>query len=130
MTQKAKRRIDALASLENLKYGYINYSRKLKEKLRKTIEIRVVTERHKPNAFTKELMRYSEASNKRIELRQVEELPFNLMIVDDKEAIWGRFHPKDQNPQSLWTNDPTQIGILKTTFESLWQKSSDIEFGE
>lgn len=130
MTQNAKRRIDALASLENLKYGYINYSRNLKEKLRKTIEIRVVTERHKPNVFTKELMRYSEASNNRIELRQVEELPFNLMIVDDSEAIWGGFHPKDQNPQSLWTNDPTQIGILKTTFGSLWQKSSDIEFGE
>lgn len=130
MAQNAKRQIDALASLENLKYGYINYPKSLKEKLAETIKVRIITENHTPDVFIKEIIQYSKASNNRIKLRQVEELPFTLIIVDDSEAIWGGLHSKNQNAQSLWTNDPTQIGILKTAFESLWQKSSDIEFGE
>jgi DNA-binding response OmpR family regulator len=125
-TQNAKRQIDAIVSLENLEYAYLNYPKNLKERLAKAIKIRVITESHEPDAFTKEIIRYSEANNNRIELRQAEKVPFNLTIVDDNEAIWGGLQPKNKNTQDLWTNDPTQITILKTSFESLWQKSSSI----
>jgi len=124
MTQKAKQQIDAMVPLENIKNAYLNCPKNLKEKLRKTIKMRVITESHEPDAFIKEIIQYSEASNNRIELRQVEKLPFNLMIADDKEAIWGEFQTKNENAQNLWTNDQTQITILKTSFESLWQKST------
>jgi len=126
MTQNAKRQIETITSLENLKYAYINYSKNLKERLRKTIKMRIITESHEPDAFTEEIILYSQASNNRIELRQVEKLPFNLLIVDDNEAIWGELQTKNENPQNLWTNDPTQIAILKMSFENLWQKSSSI----
>jgi len=128
MTQNAKRQIDALVSLENLKYVYVNCQEIFKDKLEDTIKVRIVIENYESDAFTKEIIQQSEASNNRIKLRQVEELPFNLIIVDDNEAIWGILRHEKQNGQNLWTNDPTQIGILEAAFESLWQKSSDIEF--
>jgi len=126
MAQNAGRQIDVMVSLENLKYGYLNCPKSLKDKLIKTARIRVITESNEPNAFTKEIEQYSKANNNRIELRHVEKLPFNLVMVDDEKAIWGGFQPKNENAQTLWTDDPIQIAILKMSFESLWQKSSNI----
>jgi len=126
ITQGAKRQIDTVASIENLKYAYLNYPKHIREKLAKRIKVRVITESHEPDAFSEEIIKYSEANNNRIEIRELEKLPFNLIIIDDKEAIWGELQPKNENAQNLWTNNPTQITILKTSFESLWQKSSSI----
>jgi len=123
ITQNAKQQIDVVVPLENLKYAYLNCPKHLKERLAKTIRIRVVTESHKPDAFTEEIKQYSETSNNQIELRQIEKLPFNLILVDDSQAIWGDFRLKNQNAQTLWTNNQTQIAILTTSFESIWQKS-------
>lgn len=125
MVNNARRQIQVMTSLENLKYGYMNYSKKLKEKLRKPIKMRIITEIHEPDAFTEEITQFS-LTNNQMELRQVEKLPFNLMIVDDNEAVWGKNRLKNENLHSLWTNDPTQINILKTSFESLWKESSSI----
>ena len=59
------------------------------------------------------------------ELRQVQVPPFNLIIVDGNEAMWGEFKPKDEDATTyLWTNDPVHVGILKTSFEKLWKDSS------
>ena len=70
MTQNAQRQINVVAPFENLKRAYLNLPANLKEKLTKTIEIRIVTESHELDTLTGEIMRYSEASNNRIELRQ------------------------------------------------------------
>lgn len=123
MIEDTKRQMDVIASLENLKYGYLNCPENLKEKLTKEIRIRAITE-DQPDAIIEEIKGYSEASNNRIELRQLEKLPFNLIIVDDDEAVWGGF--RKENARNLWTNDRTQIAILKASFESLWRKSSGI----
>jgi DNA-binding response OmpR family regulator len=126
MTQHAKREIDAILSLENLKYTYLNSPKSVEEKPWKAIKIRIITENHEPDAFTKEIIQYSEASNNRVELKQARKLSFNLIIVDHTEAMWGEFQHKNKNAQNLWTNDPIQISILNTSFESLWKKSSRI----
>lgn len=124
MTKNTERQIDLVAPFEFLKYAFLNCPKNLKEKLTKAIKIRVITRSYESNAFTKEIIQCSKASNNRIELRQVEKLPFNLMIVDDKEAVWGEFQAQNKNGSILWTNNPTQITILKTSFESIWQGST------
>ncbi len=126
MAKNAKRQIDAIVTFEELKIAYMNHPKKLRERLLKRVKMRMITESHELDAFTKESIQLSKANNNLIELRQVEKLPFHLLIVDDKEAMWGELKPKNQNPQSLWTNDLTQIAILKMFFESLWQNSSSI----
>jgi DNA-binding response OmpR family regulator len=122
MTQNAQKQIDIITSLENLKYAYLNYPKNLYARLKRT-KIRIITESHEPNAFTVELMRHLEANNNYIKLKQMEKLQFNTVIVDDKEAVWGESQPRNKNTYYLWTNDPTQIAILKMSFESLWLKS-------
>jgi DNA-binding response OmpR family regulator len=123
MAQNAKRQIDAILPLENLKYAHLNYLKDLKGELTEAIKIRIITESHEPDTFTESVMQYSQASNNQIEIRQAKELQFNIVIVDSKEAIWGEFQHKKEKAQSLWTNDPTQIAILKTCFQSRWKKS-------
>jgi len=34
-----------------------------------------------------------------------------------------RNHTANENKSTFWTDDPTQITILKTSFENLWQNS-------
>jgi hypothetical protein len=53
-------------------------------------------------------------------------LPFSILIVDDKEAAWRQNSPYDEVPPLPWSNDPTQIAILKMSFENLWQKSFNV----
>lgn len=119
---KAEQKIDVILQFKNLQYTYLNYYKDLKEEIPKKIKIRIITENHKPDAFTKEIVQFLETGNNEIQLKQVEELSFDLIIVDDKKAIWGEFQPKNGNTHNLRTNDPIQISILKNSFEYLWQK--------
>jgi len=123
MTQNAKQQIDAVTPPEYLKYAYLNFPKNLRESLPKRVKIRIITQSPRPDALTEKIIQQSQTCNNRIQLKQVEKLPFNLMIVDDKEAVWGEFQPKNKDAQNLWTNDRTQIVILKTSFESIWQRS-------
>jgi len=124
MIQNARQQIDAIVPFEILKYAYLNCPKNLKGKLARTINIRVICESHEPDVFTAEIIQYAEASNNRIELRRLEKLPFNLLTVDDKEAIWGELQAKKEDAKILWTNETTQIKILKKAFESLWYEST------
>lgn len=126
MAKNAKNQIDIVTPLQNLTIIYVNRPRKLMEKVLKSVKMRILTEDCELDVFTKKILQFSEANDNPIELRQVEKLPFNLLIVDDKEAMWGETRPKNEDSPIFWTDDPTQISILKASFESLWQKSSNI----
>ena len=43
-------------------------------------------------------------------------------MVDRNEAIWGDYK-KEKKDRCLWTNDETQIAILKRAFDNLWQEA-------
>jgi DNA-binding response OmpR family regulator len=126
MAKNAKNQIDIVTPLQNLTIIYVNRPRKLMEKVLKSVKMRILTEDCELDVFTKKILQFSEANDNPIELRQVEKLPFNLLIVDDKEAMRGETRPKNEDSPIFWTDDPTQISILKASFESLWQKSSNI----
>jgi DNA-binding response OmpR family regulator len=125
MTTSARREINIIAHFHNLKTLYVNRPRKLMERVLKSLKIRIITEKCALDTFTKEIMQFAEKNNNPIELRQVEELPFTLLITDEKEAAWGQAYVRTQNetPPLFWTNDPMQIDILKRSFENLWEKS-------
>lgn len=125
MTQNAKHQIDVVTSLEELKVAYINRSEKLQKRLMETVKIRVIIKTEKLDTLTKNIITTSKAFNNPIELKQVQDPPFNLIMIDDEEAMWGEFQPIDEDAATyLWTNDPIQIGILRTSFEKLWDNSS------
>jgi len=128
MAGNAEHHIDLMDSLLNLKLAYVNHPRKLAQRILKSVKLRVITEEGEIDALLSEILQFAKTNNNPPELRFVEKLPFNLLIVDDKEAMWGENNANNEDTRSFWTNDPTQITILKTSFESLWQKSSPAEF--
>jgi DNA-binding response OmpR family regulator len=127
MINNAKQQIDAIASLEALKIAYVNRPKEPVDRVLKSVRLRIVTETCEPDAFIREIMQISEKNNQLIEFRQIEKVPFNLLIVDNEEAMWGETELKNKDTSFLWTNDPTQICILKESFESLWQKTLNSE---
>jgi DNA-binding response OmpR family regulator len=126
MTGKAREKIDVAAPLQDLIIVYVDFPRNIIERIFESVKMRIIVENTEVDALTKELLHFSEASNNRVELRQTKKLSIRLMIVDDKEAMWGEVQPNNDHvdPKTFWTDDPTQISILKMSFDSLWQDSS------
>jgi hypothetical protein len=69
----------------------------------------------------------SKIADKQIELRHVEMLPFNLLIVDEEEAIWGEFQPRNAGSKIFLSNDQMQIGLVKMAFNNLWMQSQKVD---
>ena len=123
MTEVAKQKIDLVVTLGELKIAYANRSKRLRERLLRTVKMRVLVEKCELDVLTREILQSSKLCNNPIELRTMEKIPFNLMIVDDKEAMWGDLLVNGGNVHSFWTGDPMQIAILKTSFENLWENA-------
>ena len=125
MIENADKQIDIMAPLQNLLITFADYPQKTRTKP-KPIKIRIMTEKREQQALTKNIMQLAKADQNNVEIKLTEKLPYNLLITDDKEAIWKGNDPTNENTSTFWTDDPTQITILKTSFDSLWQKITGI----
>jgi len=124
IAQNASKYLDIAAKLENLILVYSNRSKNITDRIIKKVKMRVITENHGFEGLAKELVTASEANGNPVELRFVERLPFSLIIADDTEAMWGEGQPATEDFPVFWANDPTQIAILKMSFENLWNEST------
>jgi sugar-specific transcriptional regulator TrmB len=120
MINKADQQIEMIAPLEDLLIDFAGYSKKTKLK---PIKIRIITEKHTQRALTRSGILPTKANQNNVEIKQTEELPYNLLITDNKEALWKGNHTQNENTQIFWTDGSTQITILKAAFENLWQKT-------
>ena len=135
MTKKARQQIMTASSFEQLETVFLKNMKKTIGTKPNQISMHAIVGGPEPNEQAQEfddvhtfrLLQMTQARNSKIELRRVEMLPFNLLIVDGKEAMWGEFQPEDSNRTILWTNDSTQISILKMAFENLWRESQRID---
>ena len=125
MIENADKQIDIMAQLQDLLITFADYPQKTRTNS-KPIKIRIITEKHEQQELTETLMQLAKTNKNNVEIKLTEKLLYNLLITDDREAIWKGNDPTNENTQIFWTDDPTQITILKTSFESLWQKSSSI----
>jgi hypothetical protein len=122
MIENADKQIEIIAPLQDLLTTFADYPQKTKTKP-KPIKIRIITEKHEQQTFTQNILQLLKANQNNVEIKQIEKLPYNLLITDDKEAIWKGNHTANENTQTFYTDAPTQITILKTSFENLWQNS-------
>ncbi len=125
IAQNASKYLDIAAKLENLILVYSNRPKNVTDRIIKKVKMRIITESHGYEGLAKELVTASEANGNSVELRFVERLPFSLIIADDTEAMWGEGQPTTEDFPVFWANDPTQIAILKMSFENLWNESTD-----
>ena len=125
IAQNARKYLDIAAKLENLILVYSNRPKNVTDRIIKKVKMRIITESHGYEGLAKELVTESEANGNSVELRFVERLPFSLIIADDTEAMWGEGQPTTEDFPVFWANDPTQIAILKMSFENLWNESAN-----
>jgi len=135
MMKKAQQQIILATSFEQLETSFLRNVRKTLGPGSNKVKVCIIVGLAELNESARELgdvhslslLRLPQIEGNRIELRRVETVPFNLLIVDEKEAIWGDFQPEDPSRKILWTNDSTQIGILKRAFDNLWEASRRID---
>jgi CheY-like chemotaxis protein len=133
MIQKAKTSILCVGNVEELEQIIAGRAKVNAEALEATssqVSLRSIVSQseieHQYLDFSKVFKQISVAvqkTNCSLELNQIEKLPFNLIIIDKKEAIWWNITQEQHDSRCLWTNDATQIEILRRAFESLWQET-------
>jgi DNA-binding response OmpR family regulator len=124
MAENANRQIEMIFPVRDLLLVFAHYPQKAQQKMQ-PINIRIMTENHKQRTFGKKIMQLTKGDQNTVMLRQIGKLPYNLLAIDGKEAIWKGNQLMNEDTSIFWTTDPTQMTILKTSFENLWQKSQE-----
>jgi DNA-binding response OmpR family regulator len=135
MIKKAQKQIMVATSFEQLEVSFLRSIKKTFGTNSKQVHICIIVGFPKPEEYARELdnahslslLHLLQYEGNKIEMKKVETIPFDLLMVDEKEAIWGDFQPEDSSRKILWTNDSTQIGILKMAFDNLWETSQRID---
>ena len=125
MIKKAKLQIKLASSLDELGMTLLKNINAVSTS-RDQLKALVMTEEFWINKAhsSKPLLR--KIASEQIDLRYLGELPFNLLMVDEKEAVWGEFQrvrSSNAPAGTFLTNDQTQIGLLGMAFENLWRQS-------
>ena len=127
MIKKARRRIMLVSSFDEVGTVLVRKIEKTIERGKNQISTQIIIDDSWLNETnTLKLMR-SKMADKQIELRHVEMLPFNLLIVDEEEAIWGEFQPRNAGSKVFLTNNKAQIGLVKMAFNNLWMQSQKVD---
>ena len=133
LTQKANQQIEIATLSEDLEAPFLKHANavfsKNEVKTRLIIDgLELSKEKgDRDNADQLKLSPGARLETSKTEIRQVKSLPFNLLLVDNVEAVWGDFQNKNTHPKVLWTNDPIQVDILRRAFESLWQEAKEVK---
>jgi len=133
LTQKAKQQIEVATLSEDLEAPFLKHANAVFSK--NEVKTRLIIDglelskekRDRDNADQLKLSPGARLETSKTEIRQVKSLPFNLLLVDNAEAVWGDFQNKNTHPKVLWTNDPIQVDILRRAFESLWQEAKQVK---
>jgi DNA-binding response OmpR family regulator len=120
---KAKNTMEMMMSCEYLQYALTKYAVERVKHYEKGTKIRIITENKPYEELTWMISRMKHREDELV-LKLLEHLPFNIIIIDDAEALWGQFSMGRGSKNILWTSDPVQLTILKAAFESLWNKAS------
>ena len=101
------------------------FSEDFKTAIKKGAQIRVIFEGDSPDNLLKEkVQKLIEGAS--VHVKFYREPLHHFIMSDDKEALitTSKESGLGESP-SLWTNNGNLIGILKTSFESEWQKAKD-----
>jgi sugar-specific transcriptional regulator TrmB len=90
---------------------------------KKDVKIKFLTEINTPKKILTKIYRIG------CELKQLQQLPFHMLIVDDDQVLVGAIVKDDKVKQAnanvnLWLNSKEFVEIIKSSFKESWRKSS------
>lgn len=131
--ERVNKNIDAIMSSELLHYTQINFGYLIKKLQQHGVKTRIILEESMIANYAEGFAKIAKDDGflipqvrQLLELKSFEALPFNAVIFDNKEAIWGNFKFTKEG-SNLWSNLPFHVEMVKAAFDSLWQKAKPLQ---
>lgn len=124
MIARTKEQLLIACSTHDLKYGYLTRSDALRHIVQNGATVKILTEIKEIDALTLKILDKITEPKGEVEIRHINNLPSQIVIIDNKEAIIGSFvFPPTDRHVSLWTDDPSFVKTVILFFYDLWDAS-------
>lgn len=128
MIKRTKKQLLVALSIHDLKYGYLTYTDPLKHIIQKGATVQILTEIKETDALTLKVLDEIMKLKGEVEVRHMNNLPSQITIIDNKEAIVGSFvFPPTDRHVSLWTDDPSFVKTVTRFFYDSWSVSVEVK---
>jgi len=123
--EKAKKNIDSIANWRAISGSLVEACPGLKRTVDRGVRMRIVTEKHQDDESTQKIIQ-SLQENPLFEIRYLSSpAPVDVTIFDGAEVDLCISLARGVPIPSLWSNHPQFLKVMKTFFESIWEKSQD-----
>lgn len=129
MIKRTRKQLLVSLSIHDLKYGYLTYTDPLKHIIQKGATVQILTEIKETDALTLKILDEIMKLKGEVEVRHMNNLPSQITIIDNKEAIVGSFvFPPTDKHVSLWTDDPSFVKTVTRFFYDSWSVSVGVKY--
>ena len=128
MIKRTKEELLMALSIYDLKYGYLTHTDPLRHIIQKGATVKILTEIKETDALTLKILDEIMKLKGKIEVRHMNNLPSQITVIDNKEAIIGSFvFPPTDRHVSLWTDDLNFVKTVTHFFYDSWDVSVGVK---
>lgn len=128
MIKRTKEELLMALSIYDLKYGYLTHTDPLRHIIQKGATVKILTEIKETDALTLKILDEIMKLEGKIEVRHMNNLPSQITVIDNKEAIIGSFvFPPTNRHVSLWTDDLNFVKTVTHFFYDSWDVSVGVK---
>lgn len=128
MIKRTKEELLMALSIYDLKYGYLTHTDPLRYIIQKGATVKILTEIKETDALTLKILDEIMKLKGKIEVRHMNNLPSQITVIDNKEAIIGSFvFPPTDRHVSLWTDDLNFVKTVTHFFYDSWDVSVGVK---
>lgn len=128
MIGRVKEQLLMALSIYDLKYGYLTRNDALGHIVQSGAAVKILTEIKEKDALSLKILDEIMKLKGEVEIRHMNNLPSQITIIDNKEAIVGSFvFPPTDRHVSLWTDNPSFVKTVTHFFYDSWSVSVDMK---
>jgi sugar-specific transcriptional regulator TrmB len=128
MIEKTKEQLLIALSIQDLKYGYLTRNGALRHIVQNGAAVKILTEIKEKDVLSLKILDEIMKLDGEVEIRHMNNLPSQMTVIDNKEAIVGSFvFPPTDRHVSLWTDDPSFVKTVTHFFYDSWNVSVDMK---
>lgn len=128
MIGRTKEQLLIVLSIHDLKYGYLTRDSALRQIVQNGAAVKILTEIKEKDALTLKILDEIMKLKGEVEIRHMDNLPSQITVIDNKEAIVGSFvFPPTDRHVSLWTDDLSFVKTVTHFFYDSWNVSVGVK---
>jgi len=128
MIRRTREQLLVALSIYDLKYGYLTHADALRHIIQEGASVKILTEIKETDALALKILDEIMKLEGKVEIRHINNLPSQITVIDNKEAIIGSFvFPPTDRHVSLWTDDPYFVKTITRFFYDSWDVSVGVK---